>query len=269
MSSIFDSFFATLGIGGASAVIRALVIFIICFIVIKILWRVVSRLLDRSKRIDATLKGFISTVLHIVLWALAGIIVADALGINTASLVAVVSVAGLALSLSVQNIMANVFSGVTLLFTRPFKAGDFVEIAANTGTIRSIGLFYTVIVTLDNRVITVPNGDVTAASIINYSHEPLRRVDMTFSASYDDSTEAVRNAIMDAIRADAKILTDPAPFVAVSKYGDNSVEYVVRLWCDNADYWDVYFGMNERVRESFAANGVSMSYPHLNVHMVQ
>ena len=152
-----------------------------------------------------------------------------------------------------------------------FEAGSAVggHIAANTGTIRSIGLFYTVIVTLDNRVITVPNGDVTAASIINYSHEPLRRVDMTFSASYDDSTEAVRNAIMDAVRADAKILTDPAPFVAVSKYGDNSVEYVVRLWCDNADYWDVYFGMNERVRESFAANGVSMSYPHLNVHMVQ
>lgn len=269
MSSIFDSFFATLGIGGASAVIRAIVIFIICFIVIKILWRVVSRLLDRSKRIDGTLKGFISTALHIALWALAGIIVADALGINTASLVAVVSVAGLALSLSVQNIMSNLFSGVTLLVTRPFKAGDLVDVGANTGTVRSIGLFYTVIVTLDNRVITVPNGDVTAASIVNYSHEPLRRVDMTFSASYNDSTEAVRKAIMDAVRADDKILADPAPFVAVNKYGDNSVEYVVRLWCDNADYWDVYFGMNERVRESFAANGVSMSYPHLNVHMVQ
>ena len=269
MSSVFDSLFATLGIGGASAVIRAIVIFIICFVVIKILWRVVSRLLDRSRKIDATLKGFISTALHIALWALAGIIVADALGINTASLVAVVSVAGLALSLSVQNIMANIFSGVTLLFTRPFKAGDFVEIGAISGTIRSIGLFYTVITTGDNRVVTVPNGDVTAASIINYSHEPLRRVDMTFSASYDDSTESVRKAIMDAVRADGRILTDPAPFVAVSKYGDNSVEYVVRLWCNNADYWDVYFGMNERVRECFAAAGVGMSYPHLNVHVVQ
>lgn len=269
MNSFLDSFFTTIGIGGASAVIRAIVIFIICFIVIKLLWRIVSRLLDRSKRIDGTLKGFISTALHIALWALAGVIVADALGINTASLVAVISVAGLALSLSVQNIMSNLFSGITLLITRPFKAGDLVDVGANTGTVRSVGLFYTVIVTLDNRVVTVPNGDVTAASIVNYSHEPLRRVDMTFCASYDASTEAVRNAILDAARADEKILADPAPFIAINKYGESTVEYVVRLWCNNADYWDVYFGMNERVRESFAAAGVAMSYPHVNVHMVQ
>ena len=260
---------ASISATGISKVVFAILLFLACCVVIRIVTRIVDKLLRRSNKLDGTLVGFLKSALRIALWALAIVMIASTLGIPTASLVAVISIAGLALSLSVQNILSNLFSGLTLLFTRPFAQGDLVDIGANTGVVQRVGLFYTVIDTLDNRVVSIPNGDVTAASVVNYSREPQRRVDMTFSASYDDATEAVRAAILEAAQADERILADPAPFVAISQYKESSVEYVTRVWCNNADYWDVYFGMNERVREAFARNGVHMTYNHLNVHIHQ
>ena len=165
--------------------------------------------------------------------------------------------------------MSNLFSGITLLITKPFVAGNFVDISGKTGVIKSMGLFYTVMDTVDNMVVNIPNSDVTAASVINYSAEELRRVDMKFSASYDDATEDVKAAILEAAAEDGRILGEPAPFVAISEYKGSSIEYVVRLWCKNTDYWDVYFGMNERVRSAFDRNGVSMTYEHMNVHILE
>ena len=266
---MFDSLLESLGLSGGKVVISAILVFLVCLIAIKILMKAVEKLLARSKKMDSVLQGFIKNAVRIALWALAIVIIAGALGIPTASLVAVISIAGLALSLSVQNILANLFSGITLLITRPFGAGDLVDIGANTGVVKTVGMFYTVLDTLDNRVVSIPNSDVTGASVVNYSRNPLRRVDMTFNASYDDSTEAVRAAILEAAQADERILADPAPFIVIGKYKESSVEYIVRLWCRNADYWDVYFGMNERVRERFAADGVHMTYKHLNVHVIQ
>ena len=266
---MFDSLFQSLGLSGGRVVISAIVVFVICLIAIRVIMKAVEKLFARSKKMDTVLQGFLKTVVRIVLWMLAIVVVAGTLGIPTASLVAVISVAGLALSLSVQNILSNLFSGITLLITKPFGAGDLVDIGASTGTIRTIGLFYTVLDTLDKRVISIPNSDVTGAAVVNYSRNPQRRVDMTFNASYDDSTEAVRAAILEAAKADPKILADPAPFIVIGQYKESSVEYIVRVWCKNADYWDVYFGMNERVRERFAADGVHMTYNHINVHMVQ
>lgn len=264
-----SEFLSNIGLAGASSLVSAVIVFLICFIGIRIICAVAEKLLNRTSKLDGTIKGFIKTALRILLWALAVVIVAGSLGIPTASLVAVISVAGLALSLSVQNIMSNLFSGITLLITRPFGQGDLVDIGGNTGLVQSVGLFYTVIDTLDNRVVSIPNGDATGASIVNYSREPLRRVDMSFSASYDDPTETVRDAILSAAKADDRILTGDgkAPFVALGAYKDSSVEYIVRLWCRNTDYWDVYFGMNERVREAFAEKGVTMTYNHINVHI--
>ena len=266
---MFDQFFSSLGLAGASVVIRAIIVFLICLIAIKIVLKAFEKLLARSKKMDSVLQGFLKTVIRVLLWMVAIVIIAGTLGIPTASLVAVISIAGLALSLSVQNILANLFSGITLLITKPFGAGDLIDVGANTGLVKTVGLFYTVLDTLDNRVVSIPNSDVTGASVVNYSRNPLRRVDMTFNASYDDSTEAVRAAILEAAQADEKILKDPAPFIVIGAYKDSSVEYIVRVWCKNADYWDVYFGMNERVRERFAADGVHMTYSHINVHMVQ
>ena len=260
---------STLGISSVEALLTAIVTLVICIIAIKIITNLVEKVLSKNSKMDNTLRHYISSAVRTLLWILTVIIVANALGINTTSLVALVSVAGLALSLSVQNVMSNLFSGITLLIAKPFSTGDFVEVAGKTGTIKAVGLFYTQLDTLDNIAISIPNSDVTAAAINNYSREPLRRVDRTFTASYECSTEDVKAAIFDAIAKDERILDDPAPFVRLLDYKGSTVEYVVRVWCKNADYWNVYFNLNENVRESFAAKGVKFSYEHVNVHIVE
>ena len=252
-----------------STLISAVLTFITCFIVMQIILKTLERILGRANKIDGTLKGFIHSAVKIILWILTGIIVAGALGIPTTSLVALISIAGLALSLSVQNILSNLFSGLTLLVSKPFKSGDFVEVGGKNGIIKSVGLFYTQLNTLDNVSINIPNSDVTGTTVINYSREPLRRVDRVFSAAYESSTEDVKAAIYEAISRDEKILRDPAPFVRLSEYKDSCIEYTVRVWCKCADYWDVFFNLNENVRESFAEKGVEMTYNHMNVHILE
>ena len=252
-----------------STLISAVLTFITCFIVMQIILKTLERILGRANKIDGTLKGFIHSAVKIVLWILTGIIVAGALGIPTTSLVALISIAGLALSLSVQNILSNLFSGLTLLVSKPFKSGDFVEVGGRNGIIKSVGLFYTQLNTLDNVSINIPNSDVTGTTVINYSREPLRRVDRVFSAAYESSTEDVKAAILEAISHDEKILKDPAPFVRLSEYKDSCIEYTVRVWCKCADYWDVFFNLNENVRDCFAAKGVEMTYNHMNVHILE
>ena len=268
MSEFFAKLGITLGEAAFLTILRAIAIFIICCIAIRIVKIIIRKVLAKTK-LDATLEGFVVTAVNVALWIVAIIIVATALGIDTASLVAVVGVAGLALSLAVQNIMANIFSGITLLFTRPFKAGDYVAAAGSEGTIQSIGLFYTVIKTADNKVISIPNGDVTASSITNYSTEDTRRIALSIGVSYDCPTEKVRDAFLEAAASDSRILPDPAPAVYISEYRDSCIMYSFRVWTKNEDYWNVYFNMNEQVRESFARNGVEMTYNHLNVHIVE
>ncbi len=266
LSSLKDVYIGPIAL---STILGALITFLICLIVINIILKIVSRALGGTKKMGRTMKNFLLSAVKILLWAIAIIIIAGELGIPTASLVALLSVAGLALSLSVQGLLGNLFSGITLLMTHPFAEGNFVEIAGKSGVVRSIGLLYTTINTLDNVIISIPNSDVVGSAINNYSADPLRRVDMLFSAAYSEPTEKVKNAIMEVIRADSRILEDPAPFVALNEFKESVVEYVVRVWVKNADYWDVHFALNEKVRESFARNGVAMSYSHVNVHLVQ
>ena len=258
----------SIGSMALSTLISAVLTFLVCFIVMQLILRVVNRLLSRAAKVDGTLKGFIYSAIKILLWILTAIIVAGAFGIPTTSLVALISIAGLALSLSVQNILANLFSGLTLLISKPFKAGDYVEAAGKAGTVRTVGLFYTQLNTLDNVTVNIPNSDVTGSTINNYSREPLRRVDRVFSASYDNSTEEVKSAIMAAVSRDSRILDNPSPFIRLSEYKDSCIEYTVRVWCKSSDYWDVLFELNENVRECFAEKNVEMTYNHLNVHMM-
>ena len=249
--------------------ISGLITFLVCYIAIRIVKAVMARTLGRAAKLDAPVKNLITKLITTLLWALTIIIVAGAFGINATSLVAVLSVAGLALSLSVQNLLTNFFSGIMLLINKPFKEGDFVEFGDKVGTVKNIGFFNTVINTPDNISIAIPNGDLTSAAVKNYSREPNRRVDLTFSASYNMPTGAVKKAIEEAIAMDSRILSDPAPFVRLLSYDASSVKYVTRVWVRNADYWDVYFDLNEHVRDTFEKNGVEMSYEHINVHMMQ
>ena len=255
--------------GIALFIAKPLVILIVCKFIINALMKIAGGVMAKTK-LDEGIQGFAKSALKIALWVLTLIFVADSLGVNTASLVALLSVASLALSLSVQGLFTNVFSGITILMTKPFVVGDYVEVAGVAGTVKEISLMRTTLTTPDNKIELIPNGDIAAQNIINYSTAPLRRVDLKVSASYDATTEQVKAAVMDVINADSRIKQDEGhePFVRISNYNSNDIEYTIRVWVDNADYWGVYFDTLENIRESFAKHGVEFSYPHTMVHMV-
>ena len=255
--------------GIALFIAKPLVILIVCKFIINALLKISDGVMEKTK-LDKGIQGFAKSAIKIGLWVLTLIFIADSLGVNTASLVALMSVASLALSLSVQGLFTNVFSGITILMTKPFVVGDYVEVAGVAGTVKDISLMRTTLTTPDNRIELIPNGDIAAQNIINYSTAPLRRVDLKVSASYDSTTEQVKAAVMDVINADSRIKQDEGhePFVRISNYNSNDIEYTIRVWVDNADYWGVYFDTLENIRESFAKHGVEFSYPHTMVHMV-
>lgn len=263
LQSLSDIKLGELSLG---TLLSAVIVFLICYAAIRILNRASVRLLAKS-RMDASVKSFLSSAIKAVLWVIAALIVADSLGIPITSLVALLSVVGLALSLSIQGLLGNLFSGITLLVTRPFAVGDYIELGEKSGTVRSIGLFYTVLLTPDNKVIHIPNGDITAGRIENYSSEELRRVDVCYGADYACPTEAVFAALLEAAAIDGRILPDPAPFVGISEYASSDVRYCLRVWCKNADFWDVRFTLNRNVRTCFEKHGVTMSYDRLEVHI--
>lgn len=244
---------------------KAILVFIICRIAMNIILKIVDNLFTKIN-LDAGICGFAHSILKIGLWALTIIIVAETIGIETASLVAVLSVASLALSLSVQTILTDVFSGVTILMSQPFKVGQYVEIAGVSGTVTQISFMRTTLETPDHKEILIPNSEITASKITNFSSEPQRRVDLYFSASYEAPTELVKKALHEAIAADERILQDPAPFVGLQAYNANDIQYVTKSWCASADYWGVYYDLNERVRDVFAKYGIEFSYPHIVVH---
>ena len=248
-----------------SIVGKALLVFIACRIAMKLLLRIFDNLTEKIK-LEQSIKGFARSVIFIALWAVTVIIVAGTLGIETASLVALLSVASLALSLSVQNIITDAFSGVTILMSHPFSVGQFVEIAGVSGTVTAISIMRTTLLTGDRKEILIPNSEIISSKIINFSSATTRRVDMSFSASYDAPTELVKQALYEAMSADSRILPDPAPFVGLNAFNANDIEYVARAWCSSEDYWNVYFDMNERVREIFADKGIEFSFPHIIVH---
>ena len=249
-----------------SSILPKLVLIVVCLAMVRVFTKLIMKFLSRSK-LDKSLHAIIRSVVKIVLLFVAVLIVAASFGIDVTSLLAVLSIAGVAVSLAIQDILSNFFSGLVLLSSKPFKVGDYVTVGGHSGTIVETGLTHTKLHTPDNQVILVPNSAITSNVITNVTAEDIRRVDFTFTASYDAPTETVKKALIEA--ADLpQVLTDPPVFVQVSGYGDNAVEYVLRVWVRSADYWDVYFRIMERVRETYAANGVEMTYPHINVHTV-
>ena len=247
-------------------IVRPLLLAVVCLIVIKVLLKITDKLLSKSK-LDKSLHALIRASVKILLLFVAVMIVAASFGINVSSLLAVLSIAGVAVSLAIQDILSNFFSGVVLLGSHPFKVGDFVTIGGQTGTIVETGLTHTKLHTLDNQVILVPNSAVTSNVITNVTAEDTRRVDFVFSASYDSDPDAVKKALREAADIEL-VLKDQPVFVALSNYGESVVEYTVRVWVKTADYWDAYFAITDRVRSCYAANGVQVTYPHINVHTV-
>ena len=246
----------------------ALILLLLGILMIRVILRLCDRMLGRSARL-APFRTYLRSTLRTVLYILLALAILGSLGVEITSFIALLSVAGLAVSLSLQNTLSNVAGGVMLLVSHPFTVGDYVSCDGIEGTVRAVDLAYTTFTTIDNKEIFVPNSQIVSAKITNYNTLGQRRVDLTYTASYDAPTDTVRAAILEAVAAFPQVTSDPAPTVVLSQYGASSISYLVKLWVSADDYWTVYYGMNETVRETFAAHGVEMTYDHLNVHMIK
>lgn len=262
MSDI-SSLFANLAL---AQLLPALLILLIGIVVIRFAAQLVEKALKKTKLEKAAHKLILSTS-QILLYLLLALIVASKLGIDVTGIIALASVATLAVSLALQNALANVFGGFVLLSTHPFHAGDFVEVAGQSGVIKEIGLTYTKLTTVDNKLVSIPNSAVTSAQIVNYTATGTRRIDITVSASYQSPIDGVLDALRQAGAEVPTVLADHAPFAAVKNYGDNAIEYVLQVWSTADDYWTTLFDVNRNIKAKFDETGIQMTYPHLNVHL--
>ena len=246
------------------SVVLALVVLLVGLPIVKILQKVADRALSRD-RFDATGRNFILGVLGILLKFTLLLIVAQTLGIKTTSLVAILGAAGLAIGLSLKDSLSNFAAGFFMVYFKPFRVGDFVEVQGQAGTVKEIQIFSTILTTPDNRRIIIPNGAVISGTIINYSAENKRRVDFTFGIAYEDSIPKAKEVLWELIKADKRIDADPEPTVAIQALADSSVNFVVRVWANKEDYWNIFFDMQEKVKLTFDERGISIPYPQRTV----
>lgn len=249
-----------------AAVLAAMVV--ACVVAIRILVGLADRALARTK-MDPGIRTFLRSGLKVILWMVALCVLLGYLGVPMTSLVALLSVLGLALSLAIQGTLSNLAGGIMLLTAHPFSAGDFVEAAGVSGTVQEVGLVYTKLFTTDNKVVYIPNGEISAKTLTNYNGNPTRRVELLFSLSYEADPEAARKVLTGLVEAHPLVLSDPEPLIRVNAYGSSAVEYVVRAWCATDDYWTVRFDLLEQARPALEAAGIEMTYDHLNVHVVE
>lgn len=245
----------------------ALLLLVVCLIVIRLVMKLVRRLSARTG-LDERVKKYIFSGTRALLYILTALMVAASLGIDVTSLIALVSVFGLAVSLAVQDVLSNVAGGLVLLFSKPFTLGDYVETADGEGTVEEISLTHTKLDTVGGQQVMLPNSKLVDGKIVNYTSRGVRRVDHAVTASYDDSTGAVRAACLKAVARTPGVLADPAPAVVVTDYGESAVVYHVRFWARTEDFWDANNTSLEEIRRAFEEDGVTMTYNHLNVHIV-
>ena len=250
----------------ASSIFNAVLVAAACLVAMKLLLKVLDRALGRSK-LDAPLKTLLRTLAKAGLWFVTVIIVMECLNIEATSLVAVLSVVGLAFSLALQSFLSNAAGGMQILASHPFSEGDFVEAGGCSGTVEEIGLFYTKLTTPDNKLVQMPNSSIVTANITNFSQQPTRRVELRVSASYDAAPDRVIALLARMAAEHPLILDDPNQMIHVDGYGGSAVQYVMRVWCANADYWTVYHDLMDGFKAAFDAAGIEMTYPHLNIHL--
>lgn len=246
-------------------VIGAILIFVIGKMVAKWLLSLTSRAMTKAN-VDETLKKFILDVVYTLMLIFIALAALSKLGVPTTSFVAILGAAGLAVGLAFKDTFANIGAGVLLIVFRPFKSGDFVEIAGVSGVVEEINLFSVLLKSGDNKAIIIPNSGVLGGNIINYSAKPTRRVDFVFGIGYDDDLKLAKNTLQEIVSAESRALKDPAPLVVVSELADSSVNFTVRVWVNSADYWGVYFDTIEKVKLTFDEKGISIPYPQMDVH---
>lgn len=249
--------------------IKALLVFIVGRFLISMINKLVQRLLLK-RNIDPSIKTFVGSLINIILMILLIVSVVGALGVQTASFAALLASAGVAIGMALSGNLSNFAGGLIILIFKPYKVGDFIEAQNLSGTVREIQIFHTVLTTTDNKVIYIPNGSLSSSAVINYSYQQVRRIDWTFGVEYGTDYAKVKGVLEDILAKDERILQEPAaPFIAMSQLADSSVNYVVRVWVNSPDYWNVYYDITRIVYERFNAEGIGFPFPQLTIHQAK
>lgn len=251
----------------APKVVLAIVTLFIGLWVIKIVVKSLTHVLEKQQ-VDVSLHRFLGSLVGTLLKVMLIISVVTILGISTTSFVAVIGAAGLAVGLALQGGLANFAGGVLILLFKPYRVGDVIEAQGYTGKVHEIQVFNTILKTPDNKTIIIPNGGLSNGSMVNYSTEPTRRVDMTFGIGYSDDIAKAKSVLQKLVDSDSRILKDPAPVIVLSELADSSVNFAVRAWCNAADYWGIYFDMQEKVKLEFDKENISIPFPQTDVHVI-
>lgn len=256
----------TFCVEAGKSILVALLIYIVGRFLVSLLNKLLTKALER-RNIDPTIKTFLQSFVNILLTVLLIVAVVSALGINTTSFAALLASVGVAAGMALSGNLSNFAGGLIILLLKPFKVGDYVEAQNVAGIVDGIQIFHTVLRTVDNKVIYLPNGALSGGNIVNYSQQTHRRVDIPVSVEYGQDVEQVRQVLLELFKQDERILNEPAaPFVALSKLGDSSVDLTIRLWVKAADYWDVFFQTQELIYTEFNKLGISFPFPQITVH---
>ncbi len=250
----------------APTLLLAVLALIIGLWVIKMITKGVSKMMKKQD-IDESLRPFLVSLLSAILKIMLVISVVQMVGVEMTSFVAILAAAGFAIGMALSGTLQNFAGGVMILIFKPFKVGDVIDAQGHVGGVKEIQIFNTILKTPDNKTIIIPNGPLSTGSMVNYSTEETRRVDFTFGIGYDDDIDKAKETLMALIKADERIFTDPAPFIAVSELADSSVNFAVRVWAKSSDYWGIFFDMNENVKKEFDKQKISIPYPQTDVHL--
>ena len=265
---VFSNKIIELATSLGSKLLAALVVFIIGRWIIKKLNRLLATILEK-RQVEASLASFSNSLVGITLNFILFIIIISVLGIETSSFIALFASAGVAIGMALSGTLQNFAGGVMILLFKPFKVGDFIEAQGQSGTVKEIQIFNTIMTTPDNKIIIIPNGGLSTGIMKNYSKETMRRVDWEFGIGYGDNYDKAKIVLTRLLEEDARILKDPAYFIALTSLGESSVNIVVRAWVNAENYWSVYFDMNEKVYKIFAQEQLNIPFPQMDVHVHQ
>ncbi len=248
--------------------IAAIAILVVGRWVAKALTNVVRRVMDRTE-VGEMLSRFVGNLIYVALLAFVVLAAINQLGVQTTSFIAVIGAAGLAIGLALQGSLSNFASGILIITLRPYKVGDYIEAGGTAGTVEEVQIFQTVLKSPGNQVIIVPNTQIMSGAITNYSTKPQRRVNLTASVGYNDDLDKVKQVLTDILAKDERVLEEPAPTIAIMELADSSINFVVRPWVKSADYWPLYFDLNERIKKRFDEEVISIPFPQRDVHVYE
>lgn len=263
-----DKFFheiIALSVNAGKSILLAIVIFVVGRFLINIINRLISKALDKRK-VEPTIQTFLKSFTNILLTILLIISVVSALGVNTTSFAALLASAGVAVGMALSGNLQNLAGGLILLLFKPYKVGDYIDAQGVSGTVKAIQIFHTILTTPDNKEIYIPNGSLSSGSITNYSKNDLRRVDMSIGVEYGTDVEKVRKTIQSIFDTDERILKDPAPFVELAQLADSSINFTIRMWVENSNYWGVHFDMTRKIYEEFNRQNIGFPFPQIQIH---